>query len=59
MRRFSNILVHEPSTEDTLRILHGIRSYLEIYYELKILDDALIAAVKFSQRYLTTTYLTR
>jgi ATP-dependent Clp protease ATP-binding subunit ClpB len=56
-RRFSNMLVHEPNNEDTLKILLGIRSYLEIYYELKILDDALVAAIKLSQRYLTTTYL--
>src|SRR3954447_19735547 len=57
MRRFSNIIVQEPSTEDTLKILYGIRNYLEIYYELKILDESLVAAVKLSQRYLTTTYL--
>src|SRR4051812_5878883 len=57
VRRFSNILVPEPSREDTLRILRGIRNYLEIYYELKIYDESLLAAVNFSQRYLTTTYL--
>jgi len=56
-RRFTNILVPEPSQKDTLRILRGIRNYLEIYYELKIYDEALEAAVDFSQRYLTTTYL--
>ncbi|RHZ35394.1 AAA family ATPase [endosymbiont GvMRE of Glomus versiforme] len=56
-RRFSNILVNEPSLDETLRILHGIRNYFEIYYELKICDEALVAAVKLSQRYLTTTYL--
>ncbi|CAG8732362.1 16899_t:CDS:2, partial [Cetraspora pellucida] len=57
VRRFSNILVTEPSHENTLRILQGIRNYFEIYYELKIYDDALLATVNFSQRYLTTTYL--
>ena len=57
VRRFSNILVPEPSREDTLRILYGIRNYLEIYYELKIYEEALRATVDFSQRYLTTTYL--
>src|SRR5215213_3425513 len=57
VRRFSNIFVPEPSREDTLRILHGIRNYFEVYYELKIYDEALKAAVEFSQRYLTTTYL--
>jgi ATP-dependent Clp protease ATP-binding subunit ClpB len=57
VRRFSNILVPEPSREDTLRILYGIRNYFEVYYELKIYDEALVAVVEFSQRYLTTTYL--
>jgi ATP-dependent Clp protease ATP-binding subunit ClpB len=57
VRRFSNILVPEPSREDTLRILYGIRNYFEVYYELKIYEEALVAAVEFSQRYLTTTYL--
>ncbi|MCE8163913.1 MAG: AAA family ATPase [Candidatus Moeniiplasma glomeromycotorum] len=56
-RRFTNILVPEPSREDTLRILHGLRNFFEIYYELKIYDEALLGAVNFSQRYLTTTYL--
>jgi ATP-dependent Clp protease ATP-binding subunit ClpB len=55
-RRFSNITVSEPSFKDTLLILHGIRNYLEVYYELKILDDALFFAIKLSQRYLTTKY---
>ena len=42
---------------DSLNILRGIKNYLEIYYELKISDKSLIAAVKLSQRYLTDTYL--
>lgn len=57
VRRFSNILVDEPSKEETLKVLRGIRSHLEIYYELKIYDEALLAAVNFSQRYLTSSYL--
>ncbi|CAG8476713.1 880_t:CDS:1 [Ambispora leptoticha] len=56
-RRFSNVVVSETSFSDTLMILYGIRNYLEVYYELKILDEALFSAVKFSQRYLTTKYL--
>ena len=56
-RRFSNLFVHEPSGMDSLNILRGIKNYLEIYYELKISDKSLIAAVKLSQRYLTDTYL--
>ncbi|WNE40561.1 MAG: Chaperone protein ClpB [Mycoplasmataceae bacterium] len=57
VRRFSNILVDEPSKEETLKILKGIRNHLEIYYELKIYDEALLASVNFSQRYLTASYL--
>jgi ATP-dependent Clp protease ATP-binding subunit ClpB len=57
VRRFSNILVDELSLEGTLNILRNIRNYFEIYYELKIYDEALLAAVKLSQRYLTTTFL--
>jgi ATP-dependent Clp protease ATP-binding subunit ClpB len=37
--------------------LHGLRNYFEVYYELKVYDEALLAAVNFSQRYLTTAYL--
>jgi ATP-dependent Clp protease ATP-binding subunit ClpB len=50
VRRFSNIMVDEPSKEETLKVLKGIRNHLEIYYELKIYDEALLAAVDFSQR---------
>jgi len=57
VRRFSNILVDELSLEGTLDILRNVRNYFEIYYELKIYDEALLAAVKLSQRYLTTTFL--
>jgi ATP-dependent Clp protease ATP-binding subunit ClpB len=56
-RRFSNILVDEPSPENALNILRNLRNYFEIYYELKIYDQALLATVKLSQRYLTATYL--
>src|SRR3954452_21434310 len=51
-RRFSNLLIAEPTAEETLAILQGIRSPLEAYYGLKIYDEALAAAVKLSQRYL-------
>src|SRR6185312_4162625 len=57
MRRFSSIYVREPNTEESIEILRGIKNHLEIYYELKIYDEALLAAVNFSQRYLTATYL--
>lgn len=57
MRRFSSIYVREPNTEESIEILRGIKNHLEIYYELKIKDDAVVAAVRMSQRYLTDTYL--
>lgn len=57
VRRFSNITVNEPSVEETLKVLKGIRNHLEIYYELKIYDEALLAAVNLSHRYLTSSYL--
>src|SRR5205085_1512820 len=57
VRRFSNIKICEPNTKESLKILHGIKNHLEIYYELKIQDDALEAAVHMSQRYLTASYL--
>lgn len=56
-RRFSNLLVAEPTPEETLTILYGIRKHLEVYYGLKIYDEVLLTAVKLSQRYLTTAYL--
>ncbi|CAG8767259.1 269_t:CDS:2, partial [Racocetra fulgida] len=56
-RRFSNIYVREPSEKESIAILRGNKNNLEIYYELKIQDEALVAAVKMSQRYLTSTYL--
>jgi ATP-dependent Clp protease ATP-binding subunit ClpB len=57
IRRFSSIYVREPNTKESIEILRGIKNHLEIYYELKIKDDAVIAAVRMSQRYLTDTYL--
>jgi ATP-dependent Clp protease ATP-binding subunit ClpB len=57
VRRFSNIYVREPNTEESIAILRGSKNNLEIYYELKIQDNALVAAVKMSQRYLTNAYL--
>src|SRR6266487_1507044 len=48
VRRFSNIIVQEPNAKETIKILQGIRSYFEIYYELKIQESALISAVILS-----------
>ena len=51
-RRFQPILVEEPSAEDTLRILRGIKGKYESHHSLKITDGALSAATKLSQRYI-------
>lgn len=51
-RRFQSILVKEPSLEDTLSILRGIKERYEIHHGIRILDSALIAAAKLSIRYL-------
>lgn len=55
-RRFSNIIVNEPNADETYRILQGICNYFEKYYKLKISDDALVAAIAFSLRYLNEKY---
>lgn len=52
-RRFRRIRVDEPSTEQTLQILHGIRPELERHHGLPIGDDAIEAAVRLSQRHLS------
>ncbi len=56
-RRFQSILVEEPSTEDAIHILKGIRPSFESFHQLSIRDEAIEAAVKLSKRYLTERYL--
>ncbi|MFD1455740.1 ATP-dependent chaperone ClpB [Levilactobacillus lanxiensis] len=56
-RRFQRVLVNEPSVEDTVTILRGIRERFEIHHGVKIHDNALIAAAKLSDRYLTDRFL--
>ena len=56
-RRFATIHVAEPSTAVAEDILKGLRKRYETYHHLIITDDAIIAAVKLSQRYLTNRYL--
>ena len=56
-RRFQPVLVSEPSPEDTLAILRGIKEKYEIHHGIKIADDALIAAVELSRRYITDRFL--
>ena len=56
-RRFQPVYVEEPTVEDTIAILQGLRDKYEAHHGLKILDGALSAAAKLSQRYLTERFL--
>ncbi|MCJ7695860.1 MAG: ATP-dependent Clp protease ATP-binding subunit, partial [Anaerolineaceae bacterium] len=56
-RRFQPIVVEEPSVEETIDILHGIRSAYEEHHRLKITDEALEAAARLSARYVTERFL--
>jgi len=56
-RRFQPITVGEPTQEETLEILKGIRDKYEAHHRVKITDEALEAAVKLSARYITDRYL--
>ncbi len=56
-RRFQSILAEEPSTEDCIKILKGLRSSYERFHNLTITDEAVEAAVKLSQRYITERFL--
>jgi len=56
-RRFQPIYVDEPIPEDTLTILRGIKEKYEVHHGIKISDDALIAAVNLSVRYITDRFL--
>ncbi len=52
-RRFQTVLVEEPTVEDTVSILRGLRERLEVHHGVKIQDAALVAAAVLSQRYIT------
>jgi len=56
-RRFQPIVVEEPTVEDTIAILKGLRDRYEAHHKVKITDDALIAAVKLSNRYIQDRFL--
>ena len=56
-RRFQPIMVNEPSKEDTLSILRGLKPRFELHHGVKITDNALVAAVNYSVRYITNRFL--
>ncbi len=56
-RRFQPVFVDEPSVEDTISILRGLKEKYEVHHGIRILDSALIAAAKLSDRYITDRFL--
>ncbi len=56
-RRFQPVYIEEPSIEDSISILRGIKEKYEVHHGIKITDDAIIAAVNLSVRYITDRYL--
>ncbi len=56
-RRFQPVYIDEPSPENTIAILRGIKEKYEVHHGIKIADDALLAAVNLSTRYITDRFL--
>ncbi len=56
-RRFQPVMVEEPSQEEAIQILFGLRDKYEAHHKIKITDDAIKAAVKFSARYINDRFL--
>lgn len=56
-RRFQKVLVEEPDTEDAISILRGLKERYETHHKVQIRDEAIIAAVALSQRYITDRFL--
>ncbi|MEU0696952.1 ATP-dependent chaperone ClpB [Streptomyces niveus] len=56
-RRFQQVLVDEPSVEDTVSILRGLRERLEVFHGVRIQDTALVAAATLSHRYISDRFL--
>ncbi len=56
-RRFQPVMVEEPTVEDTISILRGLKDRYEVYHGVKIQDQALIAAATLSNRYITDRFL--
>ncbi len=56
-RRFQKVIIDEPDTSDAISILRGLKERYETHHKVRIKDDAIIAAVKLSQRYITDRFL--
>jgi ATP-dependent Clp protease ATP-binding subunit ClpB len=56
-RRFQPVYVNEPSSEDAITILRGLKEKYELYHGVHITDEAIVAAVNLSSRYITDRFL--
>ena len=56
-RRFQPVMVNEPTVEETISILRGLKERYEVYHGVKITDNALVSAATLSQRYITERFL--
>ena len=56
-RRFQKVIIDEPTTEDTISILRGLKERYENYHKVQIKDEAIISAVELSHRYVTERFL--
>ena len=56
-RRFQKVIIDEPSTEDAISILRGIKEKYETHHKVRIKDEAVVAAVELSQRYISDRFL--
>lgn len=56
-RRFQKVMIDEPTTDDAISILRGIKDRYETYHHVRIKDEAIIAAVELSHRYITDRFL--
>ena len=56
-RRFQKVIVDEPDTESAISILRGIKEKYETHHKVRIMDEAIIAAVELSERYITSRFL--
>ena len=56
-RRFQTVMVEEPSVEDAITIMRGLKEKYEVHHGIRITDAALVAAVKLSHRYITSRFL--
>ncbi|CAN5868093.1 ATP-dependent chaperone ClpB [soil metagenome] len=56
-RRFQKVMIDEPTTEDAISILRGLKDRYETYHHVRIKDEAIIAAVELSHRYITDRFL--